>query len=103
MDDKTIDELREYYDTHDVTEGTTDADWELIPADSSDVLVSTSIRLPKPLIDQVRERAEQAGMPTTALMRQWIIERLQTPEAEAVVSAAALTRFIAEHAVAAKV
>jgi hypothetical protein len=63
---------------------------------TGEVMVSTSIRLLRSLMQRLRERARAAGIPATTLMRQWVIDRLDAPENEAVVSVADLERFIAE-------
>ena len=96
MDQDKIDQLRDYYDTTDVAEHFTDA--TLRTDKASEVLVSTSIRLPQSLMNQVRSQAAELGIPATTLIRQWITERATTPTAPAVVSVADLQRFIAEQA-----
>ncbi|MGH8828706.1 MAG: hypothetical protein ACRDVZ_14150 [Jiangellaceae bacterium] len=65
-----------------------------IPAD--EVMASTSIRLPGSLMRRVRERAAEAGVPATTLMREWVLDRLEARENDAVVSVADLQRLIAE-------
>jgi len=95
MDQHMIDELRDYYDNTDVAEHFTDATPDTRTAD---VLVSTSIRLPQALVNQVREQAATLGIPATALMRQWVTEKAVTSQVPAVVSVADLQRFIAEQA-----
>lgn len=96
MNQHKIDELREYYDNTDVSAHFADAALDTQTAE--EILVSTSIRLPQSLVNQVREQAAALGIPVTALMRQWVIERAAQPEAPAVVSVADLQRFIAEQA-----
>jgi len=96
MDQPKIDELRHHYDTTDVAEHFTDATLDTRTTD--DVLVSTSIRLPQSLVNQVREQADALGVPATTLMRQWVIEKASTPQSPAVVTVADLQRFIAEQA-----
>src|SRR5450759_5171176 len=95
MDQHKIDGLREYYDNTDVATHFQDA--ALDTQASDEILVSTSIRLPQSLVNQVREQAAALGIPATALMRQWVIERATSPTTPAVVSVADLQRFIAEH------
>jgi hypothetical protein len=63
-----------------------------------EVLVSTLIRLPQSLMNQVRAQAADVGIPATTLIRQWVTERAGTPTTAAVVSVADLQRFIAERA-----
>jgi predicted DNA binding CopG/RHH family protein len=96
MDQDKIDQLRDYYDTTDVAEHFKDATLQTNTA--SEILVSTSIRLPQPLMNQVRAQAAELGVPATTLIRQWVTERATTPATPAVVSVADLQRFIAERA-----
>jgi len=96
MDQTKIDELRHHYDTTDVAEHFTDATLDTRTTD--DILVSTSIRLPQSLVNQVREQAAALGVPATTLMRQWVTEKASTPQSPAVVTVADLQRFIAEQA-----
>lgn len=96
MDQHKIDELREHYDTTDVAAHFQDATLTTQTAD--EILVSTSIRLPQSLVNQVRAQATALGVPATALMRQWVTERATQPNTPAVVSVAELQRFIAEQA-----
>jgi predicted DNA binding CopG/RHH family protein len=91
-----LDELREHYDTTDMAAALQTATKQEQVAD--EILVSTSIRLPKPLLDRVRDRAVAAGVPATTLMRQWILDRLDAPHQDTVVSVAELEQFIAERA-----
>ena len=96
MDQDKIDRLRDYYDTTDVAEHFADATLQTETA--SEVLVSSSIRLPQSLMNKVRAQAAELGTPATTLMRLWITERATTPTTPAAVSVADLQRFIAEHA-----
>ena len=96
MDQDKLDRLRDYYDTTDVAEHFTDV--TLRTDKATEVLVSSSIRLPQSLMNQVRAQAAELGIPATTLMRQWITERATTPTTRAAVSVADLQRFIAEHA-----
>jgi predicted DNA binding CopG/RHH family protein len=91
-----LNELREHYDNTDMSTALETAFKDEQVTD--DILVSTSIRLPKPLLDRVRDRAAEAGIPATTLMRQWIIDRLDDPQRDAVVSVADLEQFIAQRA-----
>ena len=87
-----LNELRDYYDNNDMSDVIADA----TPEDPvEEVLVSTSIRLTKAVMDRVRSRAEEAGVPATTLMRQWIIDRLDGVPGDAVVTVADLEQFIA--------
>lgn len=95
MKKEELDELREHYDNTSLPESVDRS----TPDDRTvEVMVSTSIRLPRSLMQQVRRQAEAAGMPATTLIRQWVIERLSASKDDAVVSVADLERFIAERA-----
>lgn len=94
MDRNELEELREYYDNTSLPESVERAVLDDHCAD--EVMVSTSIRLPRPLMQQVRQRAQSAGVPATTLIRQWVIDRVAASEDDAVVSVADLQRLIAE-------
>jgi predicted DNA binding CopG/RHH family protein len=96
MNGDKLEELRNYYDQTSLPESVERAQRDDRVTD--EVMVSTSIRLPRSLMQQVRERAAAAGIPATTLMRQWVIDRLTASEAESVVSVDDLKRFIAERA-----
>ena len=71
MRDK-IDKLAAYYDEHDTTAELEQAvPSEPVPAD--EVMIVTSLRLPKPVMDQVRERAQERGVKPTALIQAAIL------------------------------
>lgn len=75
MDEKRLEKLAEYYDNQDLSEEIGTAQLEQhSPADQ--VMVVSSIRMPKPLMDRVREAALEEGAKPTALMRRWIEEGL---------------------------
>jgi predicted transcriptional regulator len=89
-----LETLRDHYDGTDQSEALERAEPET--AADSDVLVSTSIRLPKALMDRVRAYAAETGVPSTTLMRQWITDRLDNQQpATQVISVADLEQFIA--------
>ena len=90
-----VEELRDYYDRTDVADQFDDA--TLDTRATTQVMVSTSIRLPRALMETVREQATVLGIPATTLIRRWVIEKATTPSTGAVVSVAELQRFIAEH------
>lgn len=95
MDDEKLNALRDFYDNADVA-----SEFEAaIPDDTvtTEVMVSTSIRLPQSLVEKVRDQAARLGIPATTLMRQWVIERATRPMVDRVVSVAELQQFIAEH------
>lgn len=74
MDREKMLELREYYDTHDTSEEMEHGTLVTEPPDP-DPYVSTSLRLPKSLLDWVRAQAEAEHVRPTALIRAWIEER----------------------------
>lgn len=91
--------LRDYYDSTDQSAALGGATYESTNDGADEVLVSTSIRLPKSLMDQVRARAEAAGVPATTLMRQWITANVHdTTASEQFVSVADLEQLIAARA-----
>ncbi|MEO3808805.1 CopG family antitoxin [Sphaerisporangium sp. B11E5] len=93
MKDK-IDELAAYYDTHDTTAELEQATpREPVPAD--EVMIVTSLRLPKPVMDEVRERARARGIKPTALIREWIEAALA--EREAVVPISVIMAAVMEY------
>lgn len=73
--------LREYYDTTstaaelaDTASGTWETDIE------ADPMVTTSLRLPKSLLDWVRQLAGELGVKPTALIRSWVEHMHDTAE-----------------------
>jgi hypothetical protein len=98
MDKDKLEELRDHYDTTDTSGSVERAQWDERVLGPDEVMVSTSIRLPRSLMQRVRERAAEAGVPATALMRQWVLDRLEAGEDDEVVPVADLKRLIAERA-----
>jgi predicted DNA-binding protein len=98
MDKNRLEELRDFYDTTDTAESVERARWDGRAVSPDEVMVSTSIRLPRSLMQRVRQRAAEAGVPATALMRQWVLDRLEAGEDDEVVPVADLKRLIAERA-----
>lgn len=96
-DTTPMDNLREHYDHTDQTTALAEATHETA---TEPVLVSTSIRLPKSLMDAVRVRATAAGIPATTLMRDWITARIEAEDSseEQVVSVADIQQLIATRA-----
>jgi predicted DNA binding CopG/RHH family protein len=89
-------QLRDYYDRTDQSAAVVEA---VSDSTVGEVLVSTSIRLPKSLMDAVRDRAAALGVPATTLMRQWIAAQVEEPaQDEQVVSVADLRQLIATRA-----
>ena len=70
---KKSDESAAYYDTHDVAAEFGDDGWEKrAPVSREAMMITTSLRLPKPIMDEVRKVADERGVKPTALMRRWI-------------------------------
>ena len=82
MKPEEIERLRQHYDHTDLS-GSIDRaglDTDVDP----NPMVTTSLRLPKDVLDWVREQAEDQHTKPTALIRQWIEERRgQTRDLEA--------------------
>lgn len=75
VDEKRLEKLAEYYDNRDLGVEIDNAELER-HSPASQVMVVSSIRLPKPLMDRVRDVATEEGVKPTALMRRWIEEGL---------------------------
>ncbi len=73
MTDDRITELAAYADTHDLSTELEQAHRE--DTTDSDPMVTTSLRLPKSLLDWVRDQAAAEGLRPTALIRRWIEQR----------------------------
>ncbi|GAA1708810.1 hypothetical protein GCM10009745_65860 [Kribbella yunnanensis] len=58
-----LESLADYYDTHDTGSEMADGEWVEPP------MVTTSLRLPKPLVDALKVEAGQQHIRHTALMR----------------------------------
>lgn len=73
---KKMDELREYYDNHDTAEdlaAALEAGTAVYETDSvEDPMITTSLRLPRSVLQTIRERAATEGIKPTALMRRVI-------------------------------
>jgi hypothetical protein len=75
-----LDEIAEYAERHDFAAEMEQGTWE---ADTdADPMITTSVRLPKSLLDWIRHRAAAQHVRPSALIRQWIEERRDTAEAE---------------------
>lgn len=73
MDRKELLEMRDYYDTHSTADEMSNGRWE---ADvGPDPMVTTSPRLPKSVLDGVREQAAAEHVKPPALVRRWIEQR----------------------------
>ena len=65
--------LAEHYDTTDLSSELDRAEFD----ETSDPMITTSLRLPKSVLDRVRALAADEGVKPTALMRRWV-ERAST-------------------------
>lgn len=82
MVDKELNEIAEHYDTTDISQEIAEADLKRHePLSSDEVMIVSSIRLPKSTMDKVRAAAAELGVKPTALIRSWIEERLGSSEA----------------------
>ncbi len=91
MDREAMIEARNHYDTTSTAGEMDGGAWETDV--DPDPMVTTSVRLPKSLLDWVREQADAGRVKPTALIRRWIEERREVDESVA----ARLERL--EHAV----
>lgn len=91
-----LEQLRAYYDNTDLSESIQRASRDDEVA--SEVMVSTSIRLPRSVVQRIRQRAKASGVPATTLMRQWVLQCLDSDPASSVVSVAEVQQFLAQHA-----
>jgi len=98
MNPNQLHDLAEYYDTTDLTEHIEQATWEE-PEPVTEPMVTYALRLPKPVIDQIRDAADTRGVKVSALMREWLQERLileTEPGEDATVPVSALLALVAE-------
>ena len=91
VDDKRLDELAEYYDSRDISEEVGTAELEHSPGDQ--VMVVTSLRAPKPLMDRVRDAAADEGIKPSVLIRRWVELGLAQHESTARQKPASLERL----------
>jgi predicted DNA-binding protein len=98
MTDRTkLEELADYYDTHDTSAELEDAVLER--ASATEPMVTYALRLPKPVLDRLRVVAQARDEKATTLMRSWLEERLAREESDppaAVVDVGDLMAFLAE-------
>lgn len=75
-----LDEITQYAQAHDFTADMEQGTWE--EDTESDPMVTTSVRLPKSLLDWVREQAARQHVRPSVLIRQWIERQRDAEEAE---------------------
>ena len=98
MSPEELERIAEYYDTHDVS--TEIEDSVLVDSVVAEPMITTSLRLPKPIMDAIRAAADEPGIRATALMREWLEERLtqHRENGEFMVPASAMLAVLAEAA-----
>jgi len=75
-----LDEIADYAHHHDFAAEMEQGSWEVdIDADP---MVTTSVRLPKSLLDWIRHRAAAQHVRPSVLIRQWIQQHRDAAEAE---------------------
>lgn len=70
-----LERIAEYYDTHDTSAGMDGAE----PVDPTVVerpMISIPLRLPKAVLDAIRQAARAQGVAPAALVEEWITEAL---------------------------
>jgi hypothetical protein len=73
VDDRDLDVMREHFDSSDLSDAIDSATWQTEV--DSDPMIVTSVRLPKSLLDWVREQAAVEQLKPTALIRRWVEDR----------------------------
>jgi hypothetical protein len=92
---KRLEEIAEYYDTHDVSAEMEAAEWtRLDPVPADEQMIVVSVRLPKATMDAVRETAARTGLKPTALIRRWVEEQINETSSEQTVALAAVEQLI---------
>ena len=91
-----LDEIAEYAEHHDFAAEMEQGSWE---ADAdADPMITTSVRLPKSLLDWVRRSAAAQHVRPSVLIRQWIEQHRDAAETEGTGDLAARVERL-EHAV----
>jgi hypothetical protein len=70
MDKKELEKLAQYYDTHDMSAELETA--QSVTAVPTEPFITTSLRLPRPVMQELRQVAAARGVKPTLLMREWI-------------------------------
>ncbi|MDN5854078.1 MAG: BrnA antitoxin family protein [Actinomycetia bacterium] len=70
-----IEKLRDYYDNTDTSDALERATLER-PDVTAEPMVTYALRLPKPVLDGLRQSAESRGTRVSTLMRTWLEERI---------------------------
>jgi hypothetical protein len=92
-----LEELATYFDKHDFSAEMEEGKW-VTPETETEPMITTSLRLPRSVMDAVRSEANGRGIKPTQLVREWVEERLaRSGKLEDVpIPASALLAFIAE-------
>lgn len=75
-----LDEIAGYAEHHDFGAEMEQCTWEADTA--ADPMITTSVRLPKSLLDWVRHRADAQHVRPSVLIRQWIEQQRDAAETE---------------------
>ncbi|GAA1070776.1 hypothetical protein [Nocardiopsis composta] len=97
-DREGLDRLAERFETEDQSAAIERAERD--DSAPAEPMVVTSLRLPKPVMDAVRDQAAERGVKPTQLMREWVEERAVAGMelGGTAVPTSALLAFVAEHA-----
>lgn len=97
MTDKRINKLREHYDT---TDASADLDQAILDDTvQDDPMIGITVRLPRAVLNQVRDLAASKDMKVTALIRDLVEQHVaDASRPDLVIPVAALQRIIAEQA-----
>lgn len=74
MDPKKLDEIAKWVDEHDFSEEIEQAEPNLDAVENP--MITTSLRLPRDVMEGLRKVADERGIKVTALMRDWLEQRL---------------------------
>jgi uncharacterized protein YdiU (UPF0061 family) len=98
IDREQLERIAEDYQTGDASAELDRADYD--DSTIAEPMVTTSLRLPKLVMDAVRAAADARGMRPTALMREWVEQQVvqQATTGERVIPVSALLAFLAEAA-----
>jgi ferredoxin-NADP reductase len=92
-----LEQAAEHYETGDASAELERADYD--DSTTAEPMVTTSLRLPKPVMDAIRAAADARGIRPTALMREWVEQQLLEQAAgEQVISISAVLAFLTETA-----
>ncbi|MFE5585826.1 hypothetical protein [Kitasatospora sp. NPDC056531] len=79
-DGSEFETIAEYDEAHELTEDEITGAEPAAPPAAESVMVTTSLRLPKPVMDEVRRRARERGLKPTALLREWVEAATADPD-----------------------